>query len=119
MINYLSSNLSVSIYQFHYTELNSINTKNFIWNGGLIVYGAFYNYTNGNFSNLDLLDASATHILHTAPTDAGCYTIAFSGTNSGAPLNTAAISSMNGIIFDWNLNLAPTTGSLMVKLYYI
>lgn len=119
MINYLSSNLSVSIYQFSYQELNSITTKNYVWNGSLIVFGAFYNFTDVDFSKIDLLDAGAQHVLHTAGTHTNCYTIAFSGSNTGQPLYINAISSMNGIIFDWNLNGTASSGSLMVKLYYI
>lgn len=119
MINYLSSNLSLSIYQFSYQELNSLTTKSYVWNGSLIVFGAFYNYTNVDFANIDLLDGSANHILHTAGTHTNCYTIGFSGSNTGQPLFNNAITSMNQIIFDWNLNGVATTGSLMVKLYYI
>lgn len=119
MINYLSSNLSVNIYQFSYQELNTLSTKNYVWNGSLIVYGAFYNYTDVDFQSLSLLDNAADYILHTAPTNSNCYTIAFSGTNSGGPLYTNLIANMNGIIFDWNLSGTATTGSLMVKLYFI
>jgi hypothetical protein len=120
MINYLSSNLSLSIYQFSYQELNSINSKSYVWNGSLIVFGAFYNYTNLNFNNLELTDNAGNNILHTAGTHSNCYTVAFSGTNAGNPLNTNLISDMNTIFFNWTLAAGTaTTGSLMVKLYYI
>lgn len=119
MINYLSSNLSFSIYQFSYQELNSISTKSYVWNGSLIVFGAFYNYTDVNFNKLDLSDNFGNQILHTAATHSNCYTVAFSGTSSGNPLNTYFITDLNQITFDWSLIGTAITGSLMVKLYYI
>lgn len=119
MINYLSSNLSLSIYQFSYQELNSITSKSYVWNGSLIVFAAFYNYLNVNFNHLDLLDNFGNHIVHSAGTHANCYTVAFSGDNAGQPLSTNLITDMNAIFFDWNLNAVASSGSLMVKLYYI
>ena len=118
MINYLSSNLSVSIYQFDYTELNSIVSKTYIWNGQLIVFGAFYNYTDQDFTQLRLKDSSGSDILHSAGTHSNCYSIAFSGPNTAQTLYNLPISDMNSITFSWNI---PSIGSgkLIAKLYYI
>ena len=119
MINYLSSNLSVSIYQFSYQELNLLNTKSYVWNSSLIIFGAFYNYTDKNFQNLALLDGAGNDILHLANTHRDCYTVAFSGSATGSPLYNLPVNNLNQIIFDWNLSGVAASGSLIVKLYYI
>jgi hypothetical protein len=118
MINYLSSNLSVSIYQFHYTELNSLTNKIYNWNGQLIVMAAFYNYTDVNFQALNLYDSTGSHILHTAATHTNCYSVCYSGNNSGTPLYNLPLSNLNSIRFSWNI-ATTSTGSLMAKVYYI
>lgn len=118
MINYLSSNLSVSIYQFNYSEINATGSKNYVWNKQLIVFGVFYNYLDDNFSQLNLLDNSGNHILHTAGTHQNCYSIGFSGSSTGNVLFNNQINDMSGIQFNWTIGPV-TTGSLIVKLYYV
>ena len=118
MINYLSSNLSVSIYQFNYTELNTVTDKIYNWSGGLIVFGAFYNFTDQDFSQLNLYDNSGNHILHTAGTHQNCFSVCFSGSNTGNVLYNIPISNLNSIRFQWNIP-AVSTGSLIAKIYYI
>lgn len=118
MINYISSNLSVSIYQFNYTELNSITTKSYLWNGGLIVFAAFYNYTDIDFTTLELTDGNGDVIVHAAGTHSKCYTVAFSGSNAGQPLYNLQLVNLTSIQFNWN-SITANNGSLMVKVYYI
>jgi hypothetical protein len=117
MINYLSSNLSVSIYQFSVAEVNA-GSKSYVWNGNLIVFVAWFNYLDKNFTNLQLLDGTGAHLVHTVNTHSNCYSIAFSGNNAGNPLETLPISNLNSIRF--NFGISPvSTGNLIAKVYYI
>lgn len=117
MINYLSSNLSVSIYQFNYSEINA-GTKNYVWNNGLIVFVAYFNYLDQNFTALELTDAVGNNIVHTVSTHINCYSIAFSGSAGGNPLEILPISYMNQITFNFGISTV-LTGSLIAKVYYI
>jgi hypothetical protein len=117
MINYLSSNLSVSIYQFSVTDVNA-TVKTYVWNGSLIVFVAWFNYLDQDFTSLDLTDAAGNNIVHGVSTHSNCYSIAFSGNSAGNPLETSPISNLNQIRF--NFNISPvTTGYLIAKVYYI
>jgi len=117
MINYLSSNLSVSIYQFSVAEVNA-GSKSYVWNGNLIVFVAWFNYLDKNFTNLQLLDGTGAHLVHTVNTHSNCYSIAFSGNSAGNPLETLPISNLNSIRF--NFGISPvSTGNLIAKVYYI
>lgn len=117
MINYLTSNLAVSIYQFSISEINA-GTKSYVWNNGLIVFVAYFNYLDQDFTALELTDAAGNNIVHPVSTHSNCYSIAFSGGAGGNPLETLPISNMNGIRF--NFGISPVlTGSLIAKVYYI
>ena len=117
MINYLSSNLAVSIYQFSVAEV-ALGNKSYVWNGSLIVFVAWFNYLDNDFTSLELTDATGSNIVHPVSTHQNCYSIAFSGAAGGNPLETLPISNMNAIRF--NFNIGPiTTGNLIAKVYYI
>ena len=117
MINYLSSNLSVSIYQFSTDEINS-GGKSYVWNNSLIVFVAWYNYLDQDFTSLTLKDKTLNDIVHPVSTHSNCYSISFSSNNSGNPLETLPISDLNIINFDFNIATV-NTGKLIAKVYYI
>lgn len=117
MINYLSSTLMTSVYNFTVSDLLA-GTKSYVWNGGLIVFVAYYNYTQDDFTSIQLSDAAGNNLVHTVATHQNCYSIAFSGNGAGNPLETNTITNMNSIRFDFNI-ANPISGSLMAKVYYI
>jgi hypothetical protein len=117
MINYLSSNLSVSIYQFSVDEINA-GSKSYVWNGNPIIFVAWFNYLDNNFTNLDVYDNAGLHITRQISLNSNCYSIAFSGKSGGSPLNNNLINDLNSIQF--NFGIGPvTSGYLIAKVYYI
>jgi hypothetical protein len=118
MINYYSSNLSVSVFTYDYTQVNLQNYITIPWNFGLIVFGAFYNYLDQDFAQLYMYDSNGSDILHLGAPRSLCYTIGYSGNNSGSPLHNNNLADLNEVRFDYNIATIGS-GKLIVKLYYI
>lgn len=106
-----------SVYNFTVSDLIA-STKSYVWNGGLIVFVAYYNLTQDDFTSIQLSDAAGNPIIHTVATHKNCYSIAFSSNGAGNPLETNTITNMSGIRFDFAI-ANPISGSLMAKVYYI
>lgn len=110
--------LNKSIYTIDETDLNAFSTLTINWGGEVVLCWLVENNTTVNFTNLELTDAVNTHLVHTINPDANSYSVSFSGTQSGAPIDHANTTNLNQLIINWGF-IGLATGFIKITIYSI
>lgn len=110
--------INKSIYTIDELDLNAFNTLTINWTGEVVLCWLAENNTNVNFTNLELTDSINAHIVHTINPDANSYSVSFSGTQSGAPLDHVNKINLNQLIINWGF-IGLATGNLRLIIYSI
>lgn len=105
-------------YTIDENDLNTFSSLTINWNGEIVLFWLLENNTNVDFTNLELVDNINNHVVHTVNVNALCYSVSFSGTQSGAPLDHTQTNDLTQLTINWAF-IGLATGSLKITIYSI